>query len=390
MPIKYPVEFKRKVIRCYEKGESIKDLSQKLNIAQSTIYQWRKLYCSIQTPQRTYTPKEFDTISKQLEKLEHEMEIIHATGYLEEVPLQQKLKTLEQLYRKEDSPYSVHELCEALGVARGTFYNHIFRRADRSEREKEQEELMIKVQQMFDESQQRFGAEKIRTVLAQAGIHVCAKRISAIMQEMDLQSIRTSAKKQYKKRQQYQKQNLLAREFVVDHPNQIWVSDITYFKVRGYWVYLCIILDLYSRKIVGYRVSRNASTNLVTTTFRNAYQERGKPKNLIFHSDRGKQYTSGAFTKLLQSNGVKQSFSATGRPHDNAVAESFFATFKKEEAYRREYTSEQSFRKSVEQYIQFYNEVRPHQTLKYKTPQAFEDTYYVMFIEKSCSNSVME
>lgn len=266
----------------------------------------------------------------------------------------------------------------------------IFRRADRSEREKEQEELMIKVQQIFDESQQRFGAEKIRTVLAQAGIHVSAKRISAIMQELDLQSIRTSAKKQYKKRQQYQKQNLLAREFVADHPNQIWVSDITYFNVSGYWVYLCIILDLYSRKIVGYRVSRNASTNLVTTTFRNTYQERGKPKNLIFHSDRGKQYTSRAFIQLLQANGVKQSFSATGRPHDNAVAETFFGTFKKEEAYRREYTSEQSFRKSVEQYIQFYNEVRPHQTLKYQTPQTFEDTYYVKLIEEPCSNSVME
>lgn len=266
----------------------------------------------------------------------------------------------------------------------------IFRRADRSEREKEQEELMIKVQQIFDESQQRFGAEKIRTVLAQAGIHVSAKRISAIMQELDLQSIRTSAKKQYKKRQQYQKQNLLAREFVADHPNQIWVSDITYFNVSGYWVYLCIILDLYSRKIVGYRVSRNASTNLVTTTFRNTYQERGKPKNLIFHSDRGKQYTSRAFIQLLQANGVKQSFSATGRPHDNAVAETFFGTFKKEEAYRREYTSEQSFRKSVEQYIQFYNEVRPHQTLKYQTPQAFEDRYYAKFTENLCSNDVME
>jgi transposase InsO family protein len=294
------------------------------------------------------------------------------------------------MYRAEDTPYSVHELCEALGVARGTFYNHIFRRADRSEREKEQADLMMKVQQIFDESQQRFGAEKIRTILAQTGVHISAKRISAIMQELDLRSIRTNAKKQYKKRQQYQKQNLLAREFTADHPNQIWVSDITYFKVSGYWVYLCIILDLFSRKIVGYRVSRNASTNLVTTTFRNAHQERGRPKKLTFHSDRGKQYTSGAFTQLLQANGVKQSFSATGRPHDNAVAETFFSTFKKEEAYRREYTSEQSFRKSVEQYIQFYNEVRPHQTLKYQTPQAFEDKHYAKFIENLCSNNVME
>lgn len=156
------------------------------------------------------------------------------------------------------------------------------------------------------------------------------------------------------------------------------------------WVYFCMILDLYSRKIVGYKVSRNASTNLVTTTFRNAYQERGKPKNLTFHSDRGTQYTSAAFTKLLQKYGVKQSFPATGRPHDNAVAESFFATFKKEEAYRREYTSERSFCKSVEQFVRYYNEVRPHQTLKYQTLQAFEEKYYAGSIENECSNSDTE
>lgn len=114
-----------------------------------------------------------------------------------------------------------------------------------------------------------------------------------------------------------------------------------------------------------YRISRTASTRLVTTTFRDAYAKRGNPKNLTFHSDRGRQYISDALSKLLRQFGVKQSFSATARPHDNAVAEAFFATFKKEEAYRREYTSEKHFRKSVDKYIRFYNEVRPHQTLKY-------------------------
>ena len=93
--------------------------------------------------------------------------------------------------------------------------------------------------------------------------------------------------------------------------------------------------------------------------------------------------------ELLQKCGTKQSFSATGQPHDNAVAETFFATFKKEEAYRREYTSEQSFRKSLEQYIQFYNEVRPHRTLQYQTPQAFEDKFYSKFIQNPCSNNVI-
>lgn len=197
MPKRYSEEFKHKVIQRYEKGESIKDLSQEFHIAQSTIYHWRKLFCSIQTPQHTYTPKEFDVLSRKLEKMEHEVEIIRLSGFLAKVPLRRKVEVLEKIYH-ENQQFSVHELCEALGVARGTFYNHIFRRVDRSKREEEQAELMLRVQQIFDDSQQRFGAEKIRTILEQNGMKVSAKRISAIMQELDLRSIRSDAKKQYK------------------------------------------------------------------------------------------------------------------------------------------------------------------------------------------------
>lgn len=271
------------------------------------------------------------------------------------------------------SPCIYVVLCDALEVARGTFYNHIFRKAGRSKYQKEQAQLMLKVKQVFDDSEQRFGAEKIRTVLSNRNIHVSKKRISAIMQELGLYSVRTDAKKQFKWKQQSAKQNLLKREFSADHPNQTWVSDITYFKVKSYWLYLCIILDLYSRKIIGWRVSKHMSTHLVTSTVKVAFQERGNPQNLTFHSDRGRQYVSKALTALFQQCGVKQSFSATARPLDNAVAETFFSSFKREEAYRKDYTSEQHFRRSVETYIRFYNEVRPHQTLNYKTPQAFED-----------------
>ena len=386
MPKKYPDEFKVKAIRRYEKGESIQSLCQELHISQSTLYHWRREYCSIQTATHTYTPKEFDSITRRLQKAEHKLEIIQLSGYLSKVPLQDRIATLEHLHTEFTKVYSVHELCEALAVARGTFYNHIFRRADRSKYESEQAQLALKVKQIFDDSEQRYGAEKIRTILISNGLHVSKKHISAIMQELGLHSVRTDAKKLYKA-QQRKKQDLLNREFRVDHPNHIWVSDITYFKIKGSWLYLCVIIDLFSRKVIAHRISRSASTRLVTTTFRAAYAERGMPKNLTFHSDRGGQYISDAFSKLLQQFGVKQSFSATARPHDNAVAEAFFATFKKEEAYRREYTSERHFRQSVDEYICFYNEVRPHATLKYKTPQAFEAAYTNDYIEKTCSNS---
>ena len=145
MPTTYPTGLKIKTIRRYEKGESIKALSEELHITQSTLYQWRKDYCSIKTPNHTYTPKEFDVISRRLQKLEHQLEIIRLSVYLSSVPLQKKLTTLEQLYNQPDNPYSIHELCDALDVARGTFYNHLFRWADRSKYEDEQAQLILKV-----------------------------------------------------------------------------------------------------------------------------------------------------------------------------------------------------------------------------------------------------
>lgn len=123
MPTTYSTELKVKTIRRYEKGESIKALSQELHISHSTLYQWRKEYCSIKTPNHTYTHAEFNAISHRLQKLEHYMEIIRQTGYLSSISLQKRLTTLEELYNRPSNPYSVHELCNALDVARGTFYN---------------------------------------------------------------------------------------------------------------------------------------------------------------------------------------------------------------------------------------------------------------------------
>lgn len=126
MPKEYSTKFKTEVIKRYQNGESILALSQELRIAQSTIYHWRKEFCSIKAANRIYTPKEFDALSRRLEKLEHEMEIIKRSGYIADVPLQKKLSVLENIYRQADNTYSVHELCEALDIARGTFTTIFF------------------------------------------------------------------------------------------------------------------------------------------------------------------------------------------------------------------------------------------------------------------------
>ena len=155
MPKKYPLEFKKQAIRRYEKGESIPALCQELHISQSTFYHWRNQYRSIQTSAHAYTPAEFDALVRRLQKAEHKLSIIQLSGYLSKVPLQDKLATLEHFNNEMSDLYSVHELCEALDVSRGTFYNHIFRRADRSKYESEKAQLMLKVKQIFDDSEQR-------------------------------------------------------------------------------------------------------------------------------------------------------------------------------------------------------------------------------------------
>lgn len=171
------------------------------------------------------------------------------------------------------------------------------------------------------------------------------------------------------------RENVLQRQFQTDAPNRAWVSDVTCFKINGRYLYVCAILDLFSRKIIAHRISPRNSTYLITSTFRQAFQRRNAPQSLIFHSDQGAQYTSKTFRKLLRMNKVVQSFSKSGQPHDNAIMESFFASMKREELYRTHYKSEQQFIKSVDTYIEFYNTRRPHSTLNYKTPDLFEKIY---------------
>jgi len=374
MPKKYPEKLKSEVLACFESGQSVEGLCLSHKIAQSTIYRWIKESQSITVGDERYSLSVLNMTMRQKDRANHLLEIIRLSNIMESVPRIKRLEMLADIYENHNQ-YNVHELCDALEVSRGTFYNHIFRRADRTKHIEKQEALMLQVQQIFEDSGQRFGAEKIRFILAENGIQVGRPRIRGIMKELGLESIRNDAKKNYNKRLDYKKQNHIKGEFTVEKANLIWVSDITYFKVKGYSIFLCIILDLFSRKIVGYRIARKCSTHIVTATFKNAFKERGNPNGLTFHSDRGTQYTSDTFSRLLSRCGVRQSFSATARPCDNAVAETFFATFKKEEAYRRDYLSEQDFRKSVDNYIRFYNETRPHRTLGYKTPERFEELY---------------
>lgn len=171
--------------------------------------------------------------------------------------------------------------------------------------------------------------------------------------------------------------NHLKQEFNQKAPNLVWTSDFTYLKADGKWFYLCVVIDLFSRKVIGWNLSSKPDTDLVMTAFKKAYSARNVSFGLIFHSDRGSQYTAFAFRQLLDRLNVVQSFSKKGYPFDNAVCESFFKFLKKERTNRRIYRSADDLKRDLFDYIEgFYNNRRPHGSLGYLTPNEAEAVYW--------------
>lgn len=370
----YTDQEKATIIAQYKQGISVQKLSTEYEVCQRTIYRWAKTYCNISADEkRTVTGKEYDMLLRRVTKLENIIAILKSVNCTVHASLKEKLHELELLYDQ----YDVHTLCEALDVSRGTFYNHILRnKRSNSWFEKRREEYCVLIREVFNEYRQVLGAEKIRTILVQRGHQVSTEYVAKLMREMGLSSIRTTAKQDYLKlHEPEKKKNILRQQFQADRPNQIWISDVTCFKLGNHYLYTCVILDLFSRKVIAYKISKKNSTQLITSTFKMAWEQRTPEAKLIFHSDRGSQYTSHRFRQLLHERSVVQSFSNSGKPHDNAVAESFFATFKKEEVYRKNYTSEANFKRGVDSYIEFYNTQRPHRTLKNLTPCQVEDIF---------------
>lgn len=149
---------------------------------------------------------------------------------------------------------------------------------------------------------------------------------------------------------------------------------MTYFKCNGKGYYICVMIDLFSRKVIGHKVGRSNSTQLISSAVKSAYEEQ-KPtptEQLIFHSDRGLNYQSKRFCELLASLNIKKSVLRAHVPYDNSVMETFFSSMKREELYRKKYNSEREFLSAEDEYISFYNEKRPHAKLKYKTPEQKE------------------
>ena len=260
---------------------------------------------------------------------------------------------------------------------RSTYYKHF--NSEPAPRVKENQSIKQAILQIYADCDKRIGAYKITYILERDyGIHVSVGRVYRLMSSMQLPSMSTD-KPHYRaaKRDDGTYHNHLDQQFDQKSPNLVWASDITYLKSAGKWYYLCIVMDLFSRKVISWELSPRADSELVVKTFRKAYSLRGCPKGLMFHSDRGTQYTSYAFKRVLDELNVVQSFSKKGYPFDNGCCECFFKYLKKEETNRRTYHNYDELYQSVCKYINgFYNTKRPHGSLGYLTPDEKEAEYW--------------
>ncbi len=304
----YTKKFKEDIVIRYSNGESVRDLSLSTGVSVSTIYSWIKNSVGIVPVvgfQKTIHEQE-----KKINRFEKMIKIIHNAEFFKEIPLSEKLSVIDEVWEE----YGINISCDALDVARGTFHNHQKRGKGKNYlHEKRKKELLPEIQKIDQEFHHIYGANKITAELKNRGFNASKNTILKIMEEEHIRSLRMD--KNYHAFLNNEKKNVLNRKFDMDKPNQAWVSDVTYLQIddkHPKCYFLCVIMDLYSRKIIAHSVGESNSKRLINLTLKKAVEVRGVHKNLVFHSDRGSNYTSKSFGDLINEYGFIQSFSKPG------------------------------------------------------------------------------
>jgi len=265
-------------------------------------------------------------------------------------------------------------MCRQLGVSRSGYYD--WKGREPSSRQQEDAVLVEQIRAIHAESRRTYGSPRVLDDLKERGFKVGRRRVARLMKE---NGITGTPKKPFKRTTDSAHSlnvadNVLNREFTVDAPDTAWATDITYVRTWEGWMFLAVVIDLFSRRVVGWSMARHMRTGLVMGALRMALGRRVPGPNMLHHSDRGSQYASHDYRDALRENGIQCSMSRKGDCWDNAVVESFFATIKKELIHRRPWPTVKAARAAIAEYIEvFYNRKRKHSTLGYICPVEYEN-----------------
>ncbi len=371
---RYSEDDKKQILKEYAECRSPKIICAKYHIVKSTLFNWNRASKILaRSTGKSYTAQEIYKMERKLNSLQIKNEVLHVCSCSISSSIKEKVAAVEELKGK----YTIYALCQALKLSRATYYRVSLNKKKKTIYEQTDDALRSIIQTAFNDSGERFGPRMIKVKLNDQGIKVSKEHIQRLMKEMNLVCKQNrprcfnSTHRKYKYRR-----NRLQRNFTQAEPNKFWVSDITYARVNDEFYGVCVVIDLFSRKVLSYGTSPEMNTELVLNTFSKAFEARKSPEGLTFHSDQGAQYTAYRFRKMLRDSGVRQSLSNPGIPHDNAVAEAFFSILKREELSHNWYNTPESLDETVREYIEFFNSHRPHRKLKLQTPDQFERAYW--------------
>ena len=282
--------------------------------------------------------------------------------------------------------YPIRRMCHALEVTTAGF--HRWRHHQPSRRRAEDADLSRDIVQIAEQGRMTYGSPRIHAALRQRGRSVSRKRVARLMREAGIQAnpaprrIRTTDSDHGSP----VADNVLDRAFTAEAPDQKWVTDITYIPTDEGWLYLSAIVDLFSRRVIGWAMDQTMDVSLVLRALDQALANRSPAGDLIHHSDRGSQYASQAYRERLATAGITISMSRRGNCHDNACAESFWGRLKTELIYRHRFATRAEARQAIFEYIEaFYNRVRLHSGIGYCTPEAHELAYQQQRLLESAS-----
>ncbi|WP_152622440.1 IS3 family transposase [Archangium violaceum] len=369
-------EFRADAVRLVREGsKSLPQVAKDLDLTESALRNWMREADGGKSKEpagalSAAEREELVRLRKEVRHLEMERDFPKKSGgLLREGDLEVKFEFIDA----EKAHFPVDFMCQQLGVSRSGYY--AWKERPESERHKADRALAEVVTRIHQDSRGTYGSPRVHAELRARGQRVSRKRVARLMNEQELaaRKRRRFVSTTDSRHNQPVAPNILERNFSPGQPNSTWATDITYVETKQGWLYLAVVMDLFSRKVVGWSMSENIDRHLVLNALDMALKGRQPPRGLLHHSDRGSQYASIDYQQELAARGIQCSMSRKGNCWDNAVVESFFSSLKQELVYTTAFATHEQARLALFEYIEvFYNRQRRHSSLGYVSPVDFE------------------
>ncbi|WP_127348433.1 IS3 family transposase [Enterobacter hormaechei] len=372
---RYPEEFKTEAVKqVVDRGYSVASVATRLDITTHSLYAWIKKYGpdSSTNKEQSDAQAEIRRLQKELKRVTDERDIFKKSRGV----LRKAVRLRYAFIRDNSCCWPVRLLCRVLDVHPSGFYAWL--QQPHSQRHQADLRLTGQIKQFWLESGCVYGYRKIHLDLRDSGQQCGVNRVWRLMKRVGIKAqVGYRSPRARKGEASIVSPNRLQRQFNPDAPDERWVTDITYIRTHEGWLYLAVVVDLFSRKIIGWSMQSRMTKDIVLNALLMAVWRRNPEKQVLVHSDQGSQYTSHEWQSFLKSHGLEGSMSRRGNCHDNAVAESFFQLLKRERIKKKIYGTREEARSDIFDYIEmFYNSKGRHGSSEQMSPTEYENQYY--------------